>query len=320
MIIDKVPSYYTEQQLRAYLKKAAYPGFELDSPLPEPTLDTLSKVVLQHLFTYPFENADMHYSQAHVMNVEPQALYQRFVGDGKGGSYCFGQNGLLLGMLRALGYPAYAAAARANELHMSDPHAPPRYSPLNHACLLVHPIDTPIHLVDTGFGGTGLIGPIELKHGATREGPAAEEHRILKGHPLNAATRDLSGWTVEWRGVDAPWRPLFQFSEAELYPNDYEALSFAFCGRADGCGPFWTDILCMRPFRAEDGTIGRMTMMNGAIKRRLNGKSEVMKQVTTEEERVEALKKYFDILITEEDSAFIQGHRAEIQAVQSVTV
>jgi len=59
-VINKVPSYYTEEQLRSYLKRAAYPGFKDDSPLPDPTLDTLKTVVLQHLLTYAFENADMH--------------------------------------------------------------------------------------------------------------------------------------------------------------------------------------------------------------------------------------------------------------------
>ncbi|KZT57685.1 cysteine proteinase [Calocera cornea HHB12733] len=312
MIIDKVPSYYTEEQLRAYLKKASFPGFEENSPLPEPTLDTLKKVVLQHLITYTFENADMHYSQAHIVDVTPQGLYKRFVQDAKGGSYCFGQNGILLGMLRALGYPAYAAAARANELHVSEPTKPAIWTPLNHAVLLVLPSDAPTQVVDTGFGGTGLIGPIELKHGATLDGPAAEEHRILRGLPSNAASTDQVGWIVEWRGADEPWRPLFQFAETELYPNDYEALSFAFCGRPSGCGPFWHEIMCMRPFVAEDGTIGRMTMYKGAVKRRLNGKSEVIEEFKTEGQRVAALKKYFDVLITDEDRAFMKGQPAEL--------
>jgi len=318
MIIDKTPSYYTEEQLRAYLKKAAYPGFQEDSPLPAPTLDTLRKVVLQHLLTYTFEHAEMHYSQAHIVNVEPQALYKRFVEDAKGGSYCFGQNGILLGMLRALGYPAYATAARANALHVSDPSAPPQYTPLNHAVLLVQPSDAPIQLVDTGFGGTGLIGPIELKDGATLDGPASEEHRILKGHPPNASTLGPTSWIVEWRGRDEPWRALFQFSEAEHYPNDYDALSFAFCGRPQGCGPFWTDVMCMRPFRAEDGTIGRMTMVKGSIKKRLNGKSEVVEEVSTEQQRVAALKKYFDILISEEEFEFMRGQPAALPGAEVV--
>ncbi|KZO90716.1 cysteine proteinase [Calocera viscosa TUFC12733] len=320
MIITKVPSYYTEEQLRAYLKKAAYPDFQEDSPLPLPTLDTLRKVVLQHLFTYTFENADMHYSQAHIMDVTPPGLYKRFVEDAKGGGYCFGQNGILLGMLRALGYPTYAAAARANELHATDPTAPPVYTPLNHAVLLVHPSDAPIQVVDTGFGGTGLIGPIELKHGATLEGPASEEHRILNGLPPTAATSDQVGWTVEWRGADEPWRPLFQFSEAELYPNDYEALSFAFCGRPSGCGAMWHEVMCMRPFKESDGTIGRMTMYKGLVKKRLNGKSEAIEEIKTEQQRVEALRKYFNVLISEEEMAFIRGRPAALPHEEVVEV
>lgn len=39
------------------------------------------------------------------MDIAPQHLYKRMVADGKGfGSYCFGQNSLLLEILRGLGY------------------------------------------------------------------------------------------------------------------------------------------------------------------------------------------------------------------------
>jgi len=312
MIINKVPSYYSDEQLRSYLQRASYPGFQQQSPLPEPTLDTLKTVVLLHLLTYSFENVEMHYSKSHIMNVEPQALFKRFVEDAKGGSYCFGQNGILFGMVRALGYPAYAAAGRVNALHIFDPTAQPQYTSLGHAVVLVEPSDAPVQLVDVGFGGTGLIGPIELKDGATLEGPASEEHRIVQGNPPNASMLDPAGWSLEWRSTNEPWRPLYQFSEAEHYPNDFDTLSFAVCGRPEG-GPFWTDVMCMRPFRASDDAIGRMTMVKGAVKRRVNGKSEVVENATTEQERVAALEKHFDIMVAEDDMEFIRGRPAALQ-------
>lgn len=45
------------------------------------------------------------------MPVTPQELYQSMVLDQRG-SYCFGQNWLLLGMLRALGYRCVGSALR----------------------------------------------------------------------------------------------------------------------------------------------------------------------------------------------------------------
>lgn len=45
------------------------------------------------------------------MDVTHEGLFQRFVVEGKGGSYCFGQNTLFLEMLRALGY-RYATIRR----------------------------------------------------------------------------------------------------------------------------------------------------------------------------------------------------------------
>ena len=44
----------------------------------------------------------------HAMRVDPSSIFSRFVLEGKGyGSYCYGQNGILLGVLRRLGYRYY---------------------------------------------------------------------------------------------------------------------------------------------------------------------------------------------------------------------
>lgn len=46
---------------------------------------------------------DVQSWREHRMCVRPDEVFERMVRGGKG-SYCFGQNGLFLGILRALGY------------------------------------------------------------------------------------------------------------------------------------------------------------------------------------------------------------------------
>lgn len=56
----------------------------------------------------------------HKMDVTPEGIFERFM-KRQGGSYCFGQNGLLLQMLRGLGfryiYPRILLAER--DLHFT---------------------------------------------------------------------------------------------------------------------------------------------------------------------------------------------------------
>jgi len=56
-----------------------------------------------HVLSIPLENTEMHYTPEHILNVTPEGLFHRLIVEGKG-SYCFGNNGLMLEMLRGLGF------------------------------------------------------------------------------------------------------------------------------------------------------------------------------------------------------------------------
>ncbi|KAH9929223.1 uncharacterized protein B0H18DRAFT_998311 [Fomitopsis serialis] len=127
-----------------------------------------------HLLAFPQDTSALHYTRDHHMPVTPQEMYESMVVS-KHGSYCFGQNGLLLGMLRGLGYRAYAAAGRV--LLPPSPPSPHSatlvYSAPHHLVLLVQPHDASgphgnmTYMVDVGFGGTGPVRPILLADGSS---------------------------------------------------------------------------------------------------------------------------------------------------------
>jgi hypothetical protein len=114
------------------------------------------------------------------MDVSLDGLFNRFVNE-RQGSYCFGQNGLLLEVLRGLGFRwvrrtskprhvqiifiirAYAAAARVNGAPVGSSFS---YGPLTHTIILAQPCrdSKETYLVDAGFGSYCITAPILLSN------------------------------------------------------------------------------------------------------------------------------------------------------------
>ncbi|KAJ3564237.1 hypothetical protein NP233_g8419 [Leucocoprinus birnbaumii] len=105
--IRKLPSKFTSGQVSQYLSVIEYnPTYSAEdiaaSAFPV-NLETLGRIMLLHHLTFPFENTQMHYTPEHDMQVIPRLLLPRFLED-KNGSYCFGHHGILLEVLRGLGF------------------------------------------------------------------------------------------------------------------------------------------------------------------------------------------------------------------------
>ncbi|KAI0772207.1 cysteine proteinase [Irpex lacteus] len=155
-----------------------------------------------HCTTFAAENTDLQYTNEHRMPVRPEELFDRMVMKHKG-SYCFGQNGLFLGVLRGLGYRAYPVFGRV--LVPSSPKYPPDsrssvddlvYTNQSHMLLLVqsYPQSDPLlgnvtFVVDVGFAG--LLGP--LRPILLDDGEGAGEQQIPPSAGTNAA-ESRRGW------------------------------------------------------------------------------------------------------------------------------
>lgn len=62
----------------------------------------------------------------------------------------------------------------------------------------------------------------------------------------------------------------------------------------------------------ETGIYGKVMLVNGDVKRNLGGKTSLVKTCVTEEERVEALKEYFGITLTDDERESIRGTKTEL--------
>ncbi|KAJ3531948.1 hypothetical protein NMY22_g7948 [Coprinellus aureogranulatus] len=162
--IREVPSEYTTAQIRAYLEKVGCESHLTEEDIQAKRFprspETLAQVVLRHLLTFPWDNTAMHYTADHHMDVSALGVYNIFMNGGRG-SYCFGQNTMLLNILRGLGFRAYSGAARVN-LHWSKAGEPPAYASHTHMVLFVQPEDdsNQTYVVDVGFGSG--VGPTEM--------------------------------------------------------------------------------------------------------------------------------------------------------------
>jgi arylamine N-acetyltransferase len=59
----------------------------------------------------PFENLSLHYSQTHLLSLDPEDLFVKIV-DRKRGGYCMENNAFFGAVLRSLGYDLINAGAR----------------------------------------------------------------------------------------------------------------------------------------------------------------------------------------------------------------
>lgn len=98
-------------------------------------LALLTALQRYHLAAVPFENLYIHYTPAHAVSIDPEALFDKVVGRGGGfGGYCMENSGLFGVVLRSLGYDVYPVSGRVSNEMSPAPTSPrwnglPRFDP-----------------------------------------------------------------------------------------------------------------------------------------------------------------------------------------------
>ncbi|PFH49728.1 hypothetical protein AMATHDRAFT_4662 [Amanita thiersii Skay4041] len=347
LFIKHMPSYYSTSQVARYLYRIGFfPAEDATEaaiaagkfPI---TVENIERIVRLHMCTFPFENIPMHYTSKHMVDVDPQKVFTRLLDEGKG-SYCFGQNTVLLGILRGLGYRAYNAAARVN---LEQTTTPKEFTSLTHLVVLVQPFaDSNItYLADVGFG-PGVTRPVLLsdaKDNIVTGISASERFRLTKREDLRSSLAcngvAKQDWTLEvqhLKGNDSdpatsPWTPHYMFFEQEFYSPDILDGSFTIWARPSGI--FWSNVVAVMHFLLDEENkmifhpsreekskrdiiqrdLGRVVLWGSQLKYIIGPHSEA-KELKTELERVEVLRDIFGIMVKDEDIQFIQGRQAAL--------
>ena len=182
--------------LDAYFKRIGYGGPH------EASLSALRELHYLHPQAIPFENLDPLLKRP--VKLDPASLQAKLVEAGRGG-YCFEHNTLFAHVLRGLGFAVQEATAR---VRWSVP--PGVKTPRTH-CLLFVEAEGEDYLVDVGFGGNVLTGPLKLASRDEQETPH-EPFRLIEEDDRVVQQAKLNG----------EWTPLYAFDFAETHPADYE--------------------------------------------------------------------------------------------------
>jgi N-hydroxyarylamine O-acetyltransferase len=185
--------------LDAYFARIGYSGPRTA------TLETLRAIHALHPLRIAFENLDPLLGRR--VQIDLRSIQRKLIGAGRGG-YCYEMNGLLAGVLRALGFPVAGLSARAIFGHQ------PATAPRTHMLLKIETSGGP-HIADVGFGSRTLSAPLRLD----------DEGEQITPHGVFRLVRDGMHW-VEQTRIQSEWTALYRFSLEEQTPQDYEVTNW----------------------------------------------------------------------------------------------
>lgn len=191
--------------LDAYFERIGYDGPR------EESLAVLRALTLKHPDAIPFENLDVLLGRG--ISIVPADIDAKLIGAGRGG-YCYEQNGLLKRVLTALGFQVEGLMARVQWLVPEG--APPR--PRSHMVLGVQ-LEGETWLVDNGFGGCVLTGPLKLFSDEVQDTPHGQ-FRVVDVELGGVAERQVQA------NLSGKWAPLYQVAKGAWADIDYEQANY----------------------------------------------------------------------------------------------
>lgn len=176
-------------------------------------------------------------------------------------------------------------------------------------------IGNEVFVTDVGYGPNNTIIPLSLqKEGEVVNGIHQETIRIIRTGLDGNEDPDQKVWVYQHRlNPENTWRNCYCFTELEFWPEDFEVMNLS---TSQSPKRFFTHrAFCTKMILDESRKkiVGRLTLQT-EVKRTINGQSEIIKEFTAEDDRLAALKEFFDIEFSESEASSIIGTVAEIKA------
>ncbi|KAI1822406.1 hypothetical protein F4861DRAFT_532252 [Xylaria intraflava] len=307
-------SVYTREQVDQFLDHIQLPKKYHHAP---PSYALLKTLHTHMLAAVPYENLAIHYNPSHAVELDPQHLFRKIVVNKRGrGGYCM-ENAILYNhILVALGFDSYTVGVRTRLRSGGVPSGD--FPGWVHIVSIVE-IDGAKYHVDIAFGGDCATLPMPLVDGLVHQNIGAQQIRLVRDWiPTQLKrTEETKLWIYEYRnGPDMAWNPFYCFALLEFMPNDWEVVNvYASTSPKSWQGVTVIAIKFLRRTREEDGEdeiFGKRMLVNDVIKENLGGRTAVIHACKTDEERVAALDKYFDLRLTEAEQGGIKGWRTAL--------
>ena len=257
--------------LDAWLRRIGHAGSRA------PTLATLRAVVAAHAAAISYESIDVLLERTPRLDLA--SLQQKMVAGGRGG-YCFEQNMLFRGALRALGYTVTSLQARVvRGLAVDAPR------PMLHMVLR---IDLPegAFLADVGFGNLAPTAPLRLAPGVEQETPHEIMRFIAMGDELVLQSKLGDIWEHIYRVVSLP-----------RVDAEYEICNWFTASHPDS--PYRANLIAARP--GPNRT--RLTLFNARLTVRHAGGAVERRTLASAAEYRAALAETFGLALSDADLA-----------------
>lgn len=336
------PSAYTPSQILSYLHHISFP-LPLSFPRNPETLTLLHRL---QICAIPYENLSLHYHHQHINDIDPQALYEKFVSPHGRGGYCFETSIFWLNILRGLGFTAYHSQA---SIRLRDGPVPrgdfvgPR-----HVVTIVEFEGENRWVTDVGFGGDGMTAALPLidvpenGHYPVHRNLGTQEVRITKGSLPGTFARGGTGnqvWFYEYRNRPGEeWSRYYAFGDHEATSWDLECANYWVSSHPESFQR--KQILVVKFLPAASGraqlvsgevggasngdgrdeeiipeveVAGKIMLAGGIVKKNMGGKTEQVEACRTEGERIRALKNHFQITLSVEEEEGITGFETALE-------
>ncbi|KAE8373073.1 hypothetical protein BDV26DRAFT_76421 [Aspergillus bertholletiae] len=323
------PHTFNPKQLELYLERIGYANPTNASPenatgtrlqhvqqsIQQDRLATLTELQRRHLAAIPWGNSALHYSQHRSISIHPASIFDKLVVRRLDG-YCMENTNLLFMVLQSLGYTVYPTGGRVSHAVTGGNQTPGSelYMSLGHMVLIVT-IDGQRYMVDVGFGNFGPTSPLPLKDdGAVAVCMAPAEMRLVKDTPIEFTDKSQKLWIYQIRhNPESDWIPQYSFSELEFLPQDFSMMNYATSHRPTSW--FLQAFVSTRVILDETGRepIGIYILFGKEVKKRLHGETETVATFEKEDDRVNALAKWFDMHFLEHEIEGVRGLVSQIK-------
>ena len=306
----------SEAQLEQYFDRIALARservYEVSALRHEEKLEYLRTLLKHQQVRVPFENLTQHYSWHRVIDPKPRHVFRKIIDQSGRGGYCMEAHTLFHTAILSLGFHCYIAGGRVAV-------APGKWTGWSHLVNLVT-IGGTKYLCDVGFGSNEPIHPIPLQHGTVRQQVSPAESQLVF-ETIPEYLSDTKLWIVQFRfNAEAEWTNMYAFTETELLPTDIPDMNYSpWISRTS---PFTQNLMCVRFTTDKEvdgdalavteaagiGSIdGTLVIHNNRLKWRRHGQNVLDIEFKSEDDRVEALKKYWGIELDVEDREAIYG-------------